>query len=341
MSSEKSIERVLDLLTMPVVTGFESAGAKALHHHAKAVRRIVDSDNVVGVGISEKISKRKHTGELALTFYVQRKLSKKKLKSAEFIPPTVPNTLSTSETIKTDVVVLGKLRPEVKAIRKPIQPGYSIGHIDVTAGTLGAVVLKGKTLHLLSNSHVLALGGLVDKGDAIVYPGKRDGGALPGDLIAKLSGFKAFKIGGDFVNRVDCAIAKPTAARQGDVVSEIKNVGLPKGVIKPERGMKIVKFGRTSGKTTGEVKDVHFRFVLDFEGDIGKVGFIDQVLCTRYSQDGDSGSLVLDRASGCAVGLHFAGAEGGSVFNPIEEVLKALGVKLMTKAIKHKKASPK
>src|SRR5262249_30154147 len=97
--------------------------------------------------------------------------------------------------------------------------------------------------------------------------------------------------------------------------------------------MKVVKVGRTTNKTTGTVRDVHFRFTLDYD-DLGKsVGFMDQVFCTRYSKPGDSGSLVLDEATGKAVGLHFAGANGGSVFNPIDKVLEALKVSLVTKAI--------
>ncbi|PYS79141.1 MAG: hypothetical protein DMF70_13620, partial [Acidobacteria bacterium] len=59
---------------------------------------------------------------------------------------------------------------------------------------------------------------------------------------------------------------------------------------------------------------------------------------TRYSNGGDSGSLVLDCKTKNAVGLHFAGFPDtsgvmGSVFNPIDQVLEALGVTLVTKAI--------
>jgi hypothetical protein len=331
MGSEKAIEHVLDLLTKVPPAEIESfhVGAST---QAKSIRRIIGTKNVVAVGIGEKITKGKPTGKLALTFYVERKVSLKKLRADSLIPPTVPEALSGPEAIPTDVVVLGKIRPEVNAIRKPVQPGNSIGHVKITAGTLGAIVTKRNTLHILSNSHVLAQSGIAKIGDSIIYPGDADGGALPDDLVAKLSGFKKFVTGGDFVNHVDCAIAKPTAARLPDVVSEIKGLGIPKRTIKPKRGMKVVKVGRTSGKTVGEIRDVHFRFVLDYD-EVGAVGFIDQVLCTRYTQPGDSGSLVLDQATGRAVGLHFAGARGGSVFNPIDDVLTELGVKLVTKPL--------
>jgi hypothetical protein len=312
-----------------------------LAHHAQSMRRIVRTKNIVAVGISEKVSGGKPLGELALTFYVEHKVPLKDLKEEMAVPGTVPDPLSGPEAIPTDVKVIGKMRPELNATRSRFQPGNSIAHIDATAGTLGAVVKKGDDFHILSNSHVLALGGLARKGDAVVYPGPADGGAMAADLVAKLTGFKKFVMGDGFNNRVDCAIAKPTAERLGDLMSEIKGLGLPSGTIKPVRGMKVTKVGRTTGKTSGEIQDVHFRFTLDYEGEIGEVGFLDQVLCTRYTDDGDSGSLVIDKATGRAVGLHFAGANGGSVFSPIDEVLKALGVTLVTKSISLPKGKTK
>ena len=332
MASEATIKRVLDLLTKAPHSTIEALGVDGTPR-ARSMRRIIGSKNVVAVGISEKISKRQPTGKLALTFYVEKKIAPSRLRGDRVIPPTVPEALSGPEAVPTDVVVLGKLRPEVNAIRNPVQPGNSVGHVDITAGTLGAIVMKGQRPHILSNSHVLAVSGAAKKGDAIIYPGHADNGKAPADLVATLSGFKKFVKGGAFVNRVDCAIAKPTAARRADLVSEIKGIGFPKGSIKAVRGMKVMKVGRTTGKTHGIVRDVNFRFVLDYGAGVGEVGFLDQVLCSRYTKPGDSGSLVIDEATGKAVGLHFAGANGGSVFNPIDEVMKALGIKLVTKTL--------
>lgn len=358
MNTEKNIERVLNLLTRARPPKVESLAVKpsakkpgaakagtamrsARTRQTLSLRRIVKTKNIVAVGISEKISKGRKVGKLALTFYVERKVPLEELADELVVPGTVPKQLSGPEAIPTDVKVIGKMRPELNATRKRFQPGNSIGHVAATAGTLGAVVKKGGAFHVLSNSHVLALGGFAKKGDSIVYPGPADGGEMSGDFVAKLSGFKRFLMGDGFRNHVDCAIAKPTAQRLGDLMAEIKGLGLPSGTIKPVRGMKVTKVGRTTGKTTGEIEDVHFRFTLDYKGDIGEVGFLDQVLCTRYTDDGDSGSLVIDKATRRAVGLHFAGANGGSVFSPIDEVLKALKVELVTKSISTAKGKGK
>src|SRR6185369_14212439 len=167
-STEKNIERVLNLLTTapkapeptepalePIFSMATEGAAKspmkrrslregsARSRPTESMRRIVKTKNVVAVGISEKVSKGKRTGKLALTFYVERKISPKKLREDEAVPPTVSAALSGPEAIPTDVVVLGKLRPQINAIKNPLQPGNSIGHVDITAGTLGAVVTKG------------------------------------------------------------------------------------------------------------------------------------------------------------------------------------------------------
>jgi hypothetical protein len=54
---------------------------------------------------------------------------------------------------------------------------------------------------------------------------------------------------------------------------------------------------------------------------------VDQVICDKYSQDGDSGSLIVAKGSGEIVGLHVAGSADGSMFTPIKAVQAALNIK--------------
>ena len=63
MASEATIVRCLDLLTKAPPSQIESLRAGGADH-ARSLRRIVDSNNVVAVGIGEKISKKKPTGKL-------------------------------------------------------------------------------------------------------------------------------------------------------------------------------------------------------------------------------------------------------------------------------------
>jgi hypothetical protein len=324
VASSQDIVQVLDLLTQPVPEDLPDPRAQMAMAN---LREILASPNVVGLGIAQKVRAGRTLSSLALTFYVQKKRTLGRLAPNTAVPSWISSALSVP-AVRTDVVELGG--PVLLESMGPrlIQPGHSISHINGGAGTAGAVVSVGVTRGVLSNSHVLALSGRARLGDKILYPAEQDGGRDPRDVIATLSSFCEFVMGGTFVNTVDCAVARIMPAYTGELLPNIAGVGIPSGITTAERGMEIMKFGRTSGLTRGVVRDTNFRFTMDYPG-LGSVGFLDQVLCTRYSQPGDSGSLVLEASTNRAVGLHFSGAPTGSVFCPIGEVLSALRVQLV------------
>jgi hypothetical protein len=253
MASEAAIVQALDALTNPPST---RSLTRATTSHLGLMQGILNRRDVIGVGISEKISQGKPTGTLALSVYVVKKQPLRSLRGNQVIPPVLPLELSNDQAIPTDVLEVGQVRPQLAVkpmvIRKPVQPGYSIGHTSVTAGTLGAIVQSGTTLYILSNSHVLAQGGLASIGDAIVYPGPADGGNDPADIVARLSRFIPFIAGGTFVNTSDCAIAEILPERLAQVRADIKGLGFPNGTTKPTRGMEVTKVGRTTRKTAGK-----------------------------------------------------------------------------------------
>jgi hypothetical protein len=108
MVSEKRILRTLDLITTASLASLAAAKQEAV----RQVRQILGGRNLVGIGISEKISSaRGATGRLALIFYVQKKRDARKLKGHEMVPPAVPEILSRGRPILTDVVELGKIKP--------------------------------------------------------------------------------------------------------------------------------------------------------------------------------------------------------------------------------------
>jgi hypothetical protein len=327
MDTPTKLVRALDLMTEDAAPSAEALGASPALHYRRT-RRIFDDPNIVGIGISEKVTEKKSTGDLSLCFYVEKKVAKRKLDPDELVPPVM--AAPDGKAIFTDVKQIGRLRPQVNKRVAPIQSGFSVGHVDITAGTLGAIVRKGTRYFILSNAHVLALSGTAKKGAKILYPGPRDGGTDPKHLVAKLSEFTKFVLGEKFVNRADAALAEISKEHLDDLDFAIFGVKKSLGTTKAVRGMKVVKRGRTTGDTESTVQDVHFRFILEYD-EVGKVGFIDQVLCERYTAGGDSGSIVADKSSGKIVGLHFAGAGGGSVFNPIDDVTKALKMRFVRK----------
>ena len=313
----------LDLVTAPKVSAAVVGSAeRAEARHVKRVRGVFEDPNIVGVGISEKTTGHGvKTGELSVCFYVEKKIPPSKLRAGKLVPSVMSAPNGTA--VFTDVKAIGRVRPDANKKVSPVQSGFSVGHVDASAGTVGAIVKKGKKLYILSNSHVLAEAGLGKIKDNVLYPGPADGGTLSRHFVGTLAKFIKFRSGGKFLNRVDCALCEIDAARLGDLDLSIFGVkGLPK-TVKAKRDMVVMKRGRTTDETEGVVEDVNFRVVIGYDG-VGEVGFLDQVLCSRYSKPGDSGSIVVDKASKSIVGLHFAGATGGSVFNPIADVIKAL-----------------
>ena len=176
METPRNLLRALDMVTRPQEPELELLDA-ARAAHVMQMRSIFDDPNVVGVGISEKVSEKRPTGELSLCFYVEKTISKRRLTAAKLIPPVV--AVPRGQAVFTDVKQIGRLLPQANVRKSPIKSGYSIGHRSITAGTVGAIVKKGKKYFILSNSHVLALNGKGKIGDKVTYPGPSDGGSLP------------------------------------------------------------------------------------------------------------------------------------------------------------------
>jgi hypothetical protein len=244
-----------------------------------------------------------------------------------------------AEPVFTDVEEIGKVLLESNTARhRPAMPGCGLGHPEVTVGTFGCLVRKQgqpDKLYVLSNSHVLANEGLGRAGDVIIQAGKFDGGVQPDDVLCELAEFVPFQFTeDDFPNLVDAAIA--AVKNPSEVTSAVNLIGVPKGVSTVvRRGMKVRKCGRTTDLTIGEIKDVDYRLPMFYKngnGGSGRAGMRDQVLCTRYTAGGDSGSAVFNM-DGKIVGLHFAGSPSSSIFNRIGHVLDALDLEIVTDPI--------
>lgn len=218
---------------------------------------------------------------------------------------------------------------------RPLQPGVSIAHESVTAGTLGAFVERVGETFLLSNHHVL-VGDSGQVGDAVLQPGPADGGALPQDQVGALADFVALQPGQPA--RVDAALA---SLEEEIGFAPTYPAGLLTGVVDAEGGETVEKVGRTTGITGGIVTAIELDGVLvDFGPALGTLSFDGQVEVESsgsgpFSAGGDSGSLVYRPDTREAVGLLFAGSDqGGSnglgltYLNPASAVFEALGAQL-------------
>jgi hypothetical protein len=242
-----------------------------------------------------------------------------------------------------DVRFVGRIvkreAPFLQARHRPLLIGSSVGHVRVTAGTIGAFVsVDGDDRpRILSNNHVLADENRGAEGDAVLQPGAADGGRDPADVVAALDAFVA--LAEDAPNAVDAAIA---VVAEGIAVQdgELTGVGtLGTDPLAPEDVETVGKLGRTTGRTTGRVTAFELDNVIVAYDAFPTLRFDDQIEIegtgsAPFSQGGDSGSLIWDEASRRPVGLLFAGGEEGDVdvtyANPIGAVLGALGARLRT-----------
>jgi len=209
---------------------------------------------------------------------------------------------------------------------RPAPIGVSVGHPDITAGTIGACVTKGNTRYILSNNHVLANENQGNNGDDILQPGPFDGGTS-GDKIGDLSQFVDINFGG--INTIDAAIASTAA---GDLLNSTPSdgYGTPKSnPIAASVGMRVMKYGRTTGQTKGRVQGINATVSVGY--DTGSALFVGQIVIGGggFSAGGDSGSLIVVEKGGNArrpVGLLFAGGGGTTIANPIQDVIDAFAI---------------
>jgi hypothetical protein len=340
MASERDLRLALEFISegeQAVVPRAQSREVFSTESFRAETRRIrqqsrpwTQGPGIQGLGLGEKISGGKVGKDLALRVYVARKKPLSKVRNR------VPKRVRVPEVgeFATDVEEIGIVGAESFRERvRPAMPGCGLGHPNVSVGTFGCLVRKrgdASRLYILSNSHVLADEGLAKIGDPILQPGPFDGGGR-GDRLARLSEFQPFafsRVG--YLNHVDAAIAE-VDPRRVDAIIRILGIE-PAGVGRTlRRGMQVQKVGRTTDHTVGVVRDVNYRFSLPYtspgSGRRSRVGFRDQVLCSRYTAGGDSGSLVLNRR-GYAVGLHFAGSPSTSIFSRIRDVFGALKIEL-------------
>jgi hypothetical protein len=233
---------------------------------------------------------------------------------------------------------------------RPVPIGVSVGHPQVTAGTIGARVKNGSGgVFALSNNHVLANTNNASIGDAALQPGAYDGGTDPADRLGALAAFRVLSFnatgctGGSSdpdCNTIDAAIASTTTSNLG--VSTLPGgYGTPSGTTTgPSVGQSVRKCGRTTGCTTGTVAEVNVTVNVCYvpQGQIcaqgGTARFVNQIGISdgSFSAGGDSGSLIVTSSGLNPVGLLFAGGSTRTFANEIGRVLSNFGVSIDTGA---------
>lgn len=308
-----------------------------LQIHQQHEEQIMALPNVVGFGIGDE------DGTPIFHVLVVRKQGLSTLAVGDRIPPTIGvynvRVLEVGQVLANGVSLTKRVRP--------MRPGFSIGHVDITAGTIGTFcydLLPGATIdppangrgtpskyYLLSNNHVLANSNKARLGDPIVQPGPFDGGRYPNDVVGYLRRYIP----------IEFAPSKPLSQHNNVVDAAIAEVDLsdlnrrPLWMVAPLSWARksrlavndlVMKNGRTSGFSTGNVLSLSVTIDVGY-GNGQTARFKDQFLVTNISAGGDSGSIVTDKASS-VVGLVFAGSTEVTVCNHFENVRGLLRIEV-------------
>ncbi len=290
---------------------------------------------VTAVDVGYKYVGGQKTDQIAIRVHVAEK---KNVSPDQKIPETI-------DGVKTDVLqnqfVLQAvtmpetdIQPQLDAqFYDPLQGGISIGPCRavngfIFAGTLGAIVFDNasNTPMMLSNFHVMCIDNGWQVGDTMVQSSRIDGGTCPNNVVGTL---QRASLGG----QVDCAVASITARGHA---SSIVDIGPVDGTANVALGMAVRKRGRTTELTFGTVDSISRTVSLDYGDGLGNVTLsnqigvqVDSTRSTKFSDHGDSGSVVVNDA-GQVIGLLFAGSTDGtsSIVNPIQSVLNALNISI-------------
>lgn len=320
----------------------------------KQIVELLRKKNVVVVKTGHKVICGRDTGIEAIIIGVEAKEDLSILHKEDVVPIFI-------NSIPTDVQVVKRIRvlsPEAKVPERtdewiPAPGGVSVGHPDITAGTLGMWAKRRSVWGVLSNNHVL---GNINKGkigDPIYQPGPVDGGTSKNtkailkilplislvdtsdckianslakilNTIARLLGRKTrlvTEVAAD-LNLVDCAWAE--ALDEKFVDPKILGIGTPKGECELMVGDMVKKSGRSSEFNYGTVSSVDAAINVSMND--GRIGmFTDQVEFDTpgFIIPGDSGSVILNIDDKVG-GLGFAGNEDRSYANKYHNVKKAL-----------------
>lgn len=228
-----------------------------------------------------------------------------------------------------------KLRPVPIGVSTSLTGSLTPGYW--TAGTLGCRVkhLETGATYALSNYHVYSFDGVFTPGGVVLQPGTLDsqGSITDGsDYLGNAVAAAPITFSTSASNKVDGAIA--TCGDLLGVATLPDGYGVPSTTTSSAAiGAYVEKYGRTTGYTLGTISQINVIVTVQYDEGLARfVGQFSIIKRTKrspnFSDNGDSGSLIVASGSNSPVGLLFAGSTNSTIANPINEVLGAFNVRI-------------
>ncbi|WP_020473080.1 hypothetical protein [Zavarzinella formosa] len=213
---------------------------------------------------------------------------------------------------------------------RPVRPGISAGSSETGGGTICCVVQdrKDPTKRYLLTADVF--GDKTTVGLAIIQPSPLDGGAAPTDQIAQVARILLPKSGGENQAAGCLSVVSPDVKYDPACYSIGAFAG--KGIAAP--GDHVTLIGRTSGVVHGRVVVVNTTSRIGLDADRFAT-FSGMIICQReggepLSKAGDGGAPVVNERNEL-IGMCFASSIKETILIPIQAILDALEVELVTK----------
>lgn len=241
---------------------FLSASVRARGRGLRPFRTMAEASaaaghNIHAVGIGKKTVSGQVTDTDCVRLFVVQKIASSAMAPRDLLPAQLAGI--PTDVVEAPIAVLsgigavastGNCSDLRQQRQRPVTGGISVGHPDVTAGTLAYFCRSTRygddpsVVHVLSNNHIFANLNRGNVGDPLYQPGSIDGGTSA-DAFATLERWEDLQLDGTTPNLIDGAIGAMTAGISHNL--EVCSIGSVTGVGQATAQMTVRKHGRTSG----------------------------------------------------------------------------------------------
>ena len=293
--------------------------------------------NVLGFGIGVKSAGGISTREPALQIFLKQKLRSSRVRDR--LVPSILRIPHLHRPFLVDILELNTVHP---ANTRYMGEGIRQNNWQIGPGSIGCFLRSSihpiGPLYALTCWHVAGMG--KPSGTPVEWCDDAKG-CLPnlkfGRLDRSISPGSAIKMGvvrDVALIKIDSDVEVSNISRDGVGLTGIRDPdSLTAGEVLQLSGFKSIN--RRSGRV------IHTKAVLPVKyTGLGNINFKDVIVCDRMSEEGDSGAIALD-TQGRGVGMLVGGGQASqsdknvSVFVPLQAILEALNLRLVTASPSH------
>lgn len=268
-------------------------------------------------------------GKKSILVFVEKKVTKNDFVSStdwiKFKKNLIPSKL---DGIETDVIEIGEIEPMHQKKHRPILGGISCIWEKGTRCTLGAIVIKDRKPHILSNEHcIYPWWKGAKKNDKILQPSPVDSGKGIDEIATIQNVSNKLILDGKTQNTKDASIQPINQDVPFQLLRQLTIGQMSSVPVDVKVGDIIQRDGGTNGFRKGEVIATNVVSTVWYDREKNLLGVFKNQIFARnkdynFVNGGDSGTLVLKGKN--PAGLVFAASPEVAVITPIKIVMEEL-----------------